>query len=182
MIAVLLTVHVLIVLGLIGVVLLQRSEGGALGMGGGGGGGGFMTGRGAANALTRTTSVLAALFFSTSMALALVGKRGESEASVIKELTSGSSAPAVETGPTPDASTDDLLKSLGVDDATAPAPAEERAPAPETVTDESPAAEESAPEQQAAPDTGAAAANEAEASSEAPADAAPETPAEEPQN
>ena len=179
MIAVLLTVHVLIVLGLIGVVLLQRSEGGALGMGGGGGGG-FMTGRGAANALTRTTSVLAALFFSTSMALALVGKRGESEASVIKELTSGASAPVVETGPTPEASTDDLLKSLGVDDSAAPAPAEESAPATDAV--ESPAAEESAPEQDAAPETGAAAANEADASTEAPADASPETPAEEPQN
>lgn len=62
MTAVILTFHVLIVLALIGLVLIQRSEGGALGMGGGGGGGGFMSGRGAANALTRTTSILAALF------------------------------------------------------------------------------------------------------------------------
>ncbi|MCB2098154.1 MAG: preprotein translocase subunit SecG, partial [Parvularculaceae bacterium] len=54
--AVLLTVHALIVLALIGVVLLQRSDGGALGLGGGGGG--FMSSRGAANVLTRTTSIL----------------------------------------------------------------------------------------------------------------------------
>ena len=55
---VIIVVHLFIVLALIGVVLLQRSEGG-LGLGGGGGGGGgFMTGRGQANALTRATAVL----------------------------------------------------------------------------------------------------------------------------
>ena len=52
MATVLLVIHIMIALALIGVVLLQRSEGGALGIGGGGGGG-FMTGRGAANFLTR---------------------------------------------------------------------------------------------------------------------------------
>ena len=67
-------IHLIIVLALIGVVLLQRSEGG-LGLGGGGGGGvsGFMTGRGQTNALTRATAVLATVFFLTSMVLVLDG-------------------------------------------------------------------------------------------------------------
>lgn len=75
MATVLLIVHVMIALALIGVVLLQRSEGGALGMGGGGGGGGFMTGRGAANFLTRVTAGLAAAFFTTSLILSLVASQ-----------------------------------------------------------------------------------------------------------
>lgn len=75
---VLIVVHLMIVLALVGSVLLQRSEGGALGMGGGGGsgGGGFMTGRGTANALTRTTAYLAAAFFATSIALAILASQG----------------------------------------------------------------------------------------------------------
>jgi protein translocase SecG subunit len=55
MITVLLLIHIMVAVGLVGVVLLQRSEGGALGIGGGGGG--FMTGRSAGNALTKTTAV-----------------------------------------------------------------------------------------------------------------------------
>ena len=69
----LLVIHVFLAIALIGVVLLQRSEGGALGsLGGGGGGGGmggFMTARGSANLLTRATAILAALFFVTSIVL-----------------------------------------------------------------------------------------------------------------
>lgn len=67
-------VHLIIVMALVGVVLLQRSEGGiGMGTGGGGGGaGGFMTGRGQANALTRATAILAALFFATSLFLAVL--------------------------------------------------------------------------------------------------------------
>jgi len=68
MITVILVIHLLIALGLVGVVLLQRSEGGALGIGGGGGG--FLTGRGTANLLTRTTTILAVMFFVTSLVLA----------------------------------------------------------------------------------------------------------------
>jgi len=110
MIPVILTIHTLIVLALIGVVLLQRSEGGALGMGSGGGGG-FMTGRGAANALTRTTSILAALFFATSLGLAIFAKAGESADEVIQELT-GDEAPVEDVLPaTP--TTDDLFEKLG---------------------------------------------------------------------
>lgn len=68
-----LVIHLIIALALIGVVLLQRSEGGALGIGGGGGGGAgnLFTARGAANALTRTTAWLAVAFFCTSIVLTI---------------------------------------------------------------------------------------------------------------
>ena len=69
MTSVLLVIHIMVAAALIAVVLLQRSEGGALGIGGGGG---FMTGRSAGNALTKTTAVLAAMFFATSLSLTLV--------------------------------------------------------------------------------------------------------------
>ena len=82
---VLISIHLIVVLGLIAVVLLQRSEGG-LGLGGGGSGGvsGFMTGRGQANALTRATAILAALFFATSMALAIMSHRGAAPRSILE--------------------------------------------------------------------------------------------------
>ena len=66
---VLIVVHLMIVLAMIGLVLLQRSEGGGLGMGGGGG---FMTTRGSTNMLTRTTAILAAAFFATSLVLSIL--------------------------------------------------------------------------------------------------------------
>jgi preprotein translocase subunit SecG len=84
MIAVLLVVHIMVAVALIGVVLLQRSEGGALGIGGGGGGG-FMTGRGAGNALTKTTAVLAAMFFATSMGLTMMAGRQTTPTSIFGE-------------------------------------------------------------------------------------------------
>jgi preprotein translocase subunit SecG len=69
-----LVIHLIIALALIGVVLLQRSEGGALGIGGGGGGGGgnLFSARGVGNALTRTTAYLAVAFFCTSIALTII--------------------------------------------------------------------------------------------------------------
>jgi preprotein translocase subunit SecG len=70
---VLLLIHVMVSVVLVGLVLLQRSEGGALGIGGGGGG--FMTGRSAGNALTKTTAVLAACFFATSLALSILASQ-----------------------------------------------------------------------------------------------------------
>ena len=84
MIAVITVVHLLIVLALIATVLMQRSEGGALGIGGGGGGGGggLFTSRGAGNALTRTTAVLAVCFFVTSLSLAYLS-RGDSDGSSV---------------------------------------------------------------------------------------------------
>jgi len=81
---VLLVVHVMIAVFLIGVVLLQRSEGGALGMGGGGQGG-VMTGRGAANLLTRTTAVLAAAFFGTSIVLAIMSGSHNTPTSILDQ-------------------------------------------------------------------------------------------------
>ena len=93
----LLIVHLLIAIALVATVMLQRSEGGALGMGGGGGG--LMTGRGAANFLTRTTAVLAALFFATSIALAFTAGRHQQPASIIDTPQPSSPAPAAPAQP-----------------------------------------------------------------------------------
>jgi len=71
--AVLIAIQVMVSIALVIVILLQRSEGGALGMGGGGAGlGGIFSPRGAADTLTRTTAILAVLFFVTSLALTLL--------------------------------------------------------------------------------------------------------------
>jgi preprotein translocase subunit SecG len=77
MMNVLLVLHLFVTLALIGVVLLQRSEGGGLGIGSSQGMGNFMTGRGTANLLTRTTAVLATLFMVLALTMALMG-RGQS--------------------------------------------------------------------------------------------------------
>jgi preprotein translocase subunit SecG len=92
--AVVVVIHIILAIGLIAVVLLQRSEGGALGIGGGGGMGGFMTGRGAANLLTRTTAILAAGFMITSLSLAILATRQSNERHSILDQPAGSSAPA----------------------------------------------------------------------------------------
>ena len=81
---VLIAFHLIVVLALIAVVLLQRSEGGALGIGGGGG---FMTGRGQANALTRATAILAALFFLTSLALTVMATLNRAPKSIFDGAT-----------------------------------------------------------------------------------------------
>ena len=73
LLGILLTIHILICIALIAVVLLQRSEGGALGMGGGSTG--FMTARGAGDLLTRTTWILGISFFVLSLALTLLAGR-----------------------------------------------------------------------------------------------------------
>jgi preprotein translocase subunit SecG len=96
---VLLVIHLLLALALIGVILIQRSEGGGLGIGGGGGtGGGFMTARGAANALTRTTAILAGLFMLTSLALAIIATRG-SERAQPRSLLDQAPAPTAPAAP-----------------------------------------------------------------------------------
>jgi len=74
MTTVLLIIHVFVTIALIGVVLIQRSEGGGLGIGTSQGMGSFMSGRGTANLLTRTTAILAAAFFALSLMLALLNK------------------------------------------------------------------------------------------------------------
>ncbi|MEQ8357831.1 MAG: preprotein translocase subunit SecG [Kiloniellaceae bacterium] len=103
---VLLVVHILLALALIGVVLLQRSEGGGLGIGGGSGGGGggmggFLTGRGTANLLTRTTAILAASFMVTSLLLTILAGTNEPR-SILDTLpseTSSEPAPAAPAAP-----------------------------------------------------------------------------------
>jgi preprotein translocase subunit SecG len=82
--AILIVVELLVAVALIVTVLLQRSEGGALGMGGGGSGlGGLFSPRGAADTLTRTTAILAALFFLTCLGLNLLALHGRDEKSFL---------------------------------------------------------------------------------------------------
>jgi len=97
MIAVILTIHILLCVALIGIVLLQRSEGG---LGGLGGGGGFMSARGTANLLTRVTAMLAAGFMITSLALTiLAGRTGPTRSILDSPL--GAPPPAVSPESTP---------------------------------------------------------------------------------
>jgi preprotein translocase subunit SecG len=93
MIILLFAVHVLIAIALVGVILLQKSEGGALGMGSGGMSG-FMTGRSTANLLTRATAILAAAFMMTSVLLVVMHNRERAPRSIIEQ-----GAPAAPTNP-----------------------------------------------------------------------------------
>src|SRR5438477_632121 len=109
MIVLLFVVHVFIAIALIGVVLLQKSEGGALGMGGGGMSG-FMTGRSTANLLTRTTTYLAIVFFATSIGLVMLSNSGRAPRSIVDEggpspLIPAPGAPATPAAPSPVAPT-----------------------------------------------------------------------------
>jgi preprotein translocase subunit SecG len=83
---VVIVIHLMLVLALIGVVLLQKSEGGGLGIGGGSG---FMTSRGTANVLTRATAILAGLFFVTSLTLSILAGINRKPTSIL----GGTSAP-----------------------------------------------------------------------------------------
>ncbi|MFN4355541.1 preprotein translocase subunit SecG [Parvibaculum sp.] len=84
MTTIILIIHLMLAVALVTTILLQRSEGGALGIGGGGDG--FMSGRGTANALTRTTAVLAVLFITTSLVLGILATRGGSSDSVLDRV------------------------------------------------------------------------------------------------
>ncbi len=123
--SVLIVIHILIVIALVAVVLLQRSEGGVLGSGGGSSN--FMTGRGQANALSRATAVLAALFFATSILMSIIAGWSRGPHSI---LTKGPTAPASQQAPQPINSGNilDQLKQLqgqsGPATPAAPAPAE----------------------------------------------------------
>ena len=103
MTTILLTVHILIAVALVGTVLLQRNEGGGLGIGGSSSGG-FMTARSTANLLTRTTAILAACFFATSIGLAILAGAGSKKTSIVDEVIDSTSelpapaAPQVPTG------------------------------------------------------------------------------------
>ena len=87
---VVIVIHLMIVAVMIGAVLLQKSEGGGLGMGGGAG---FMSSRGTANLLTRTTAVLAALFFVTSLFLSWNAGYEHKPSSLITQPASQPGAP-----------------------------------------------------------------------------------------
>lgn len=94
MASVLLIIHLLVTLTLIAVVLLQRSEGGGLGIGSSQGMGSFMSGRGTANLLTRATAVLGTLFFVLSLSLALLGRGTSQPASILDSPPPAATAPA----------------------------------------------------------------------------------------
>ncbi len=85
LIGVLLAINIVVCLGLIGVVLLQRSEGGALGMGGGNSGS-FMTARGAGDLLTRITWILFSIFLVISLVLTILTGRSNSGGSIVDRL------------------------------------------------------------------------------------------------
>lgn len=99
MTTVLMVVHIIIIVALIGFVLLQKSDGGgALGMGSSSSGG-FMTARGTANFLTRTTAILAALFFASTLILALVFKGSQKTKSILTQEVTTSAPTAPEAAP-----------------------------------------------------------------------------------
>lgn len=120
---VLLVIHLLVVIALVGVVLLQRSEGGVLGTGGGGG---FMTGRGQANALSRATAILATLFFATAILMSIMASWGRAPRSLLESAPASTTqgAPASPSQKAP-ASLLDQLKQMENQNGGAPA-----APAP----------------------------------------------------
>ncbi|SHF94864.1 preprotein translocase subunit SecG [Kaistia soli DSM 19436] len=136
---VIIVIHLMVVVALVAVVLLQRSEGGALGIGGGGG---FMSARGQANVLTRTTAILAGVFFLTSIALTLLTRYGDRPASILDRIQS-QSAPAT----TPASGQGGILDQLPArKDGTSAAPAAGGATtAPATGTTPAPATGTTAP-------------------------------------
>ena len=83
MITIVLIIHIILSVSLVTVVLLQRSEGGALGIGGSQSSG-FLSGRGAASALTRTTAILATAFIATSILLAILASSGNEKRSILE--------------------------------------------------------------------------------------------------
>ena len=90
---VVLTIHLILALALVGIVLLQRSEGGGLGMAGGGGDG-VLSSRSAATALTKMTWILAVGFIITSISLTIISAEKSAGSSIFDRL--GDSAPASE--------------------------------------------------------------------------------------
>ena len=113
MIKVVLVVHLIIAAAMIGIVLLQKSEGGALGIGGGGGSGGFLTGRGTANLLTRLTAGLALAFFITSLTLTIMAGGVDRSRSRFENAPAPAGAAKTD-GATTDGKSDGAAKSEGL--------------------------------------------------------------------
>jgi len=130
---ILLVIQIIICVALVGVILLQRSEGGALGMGGGTGG--FMTARGAGNLLTRTTAILATLFFIVSFGLTIFGNTQRSNSSVTDRVDINAATPpagaAAASAPTEPVTDPAAAAEEGpsLDDLAAPLPSDQPAPA-----------------------------------------------------
>ncbi|NGM21849.1 preprotein translocase subunit SecG [Roseomonas stagni] len=99
MTTVLLVLFLLVTLALIGVILVQRSEGGGLGIGSSQGLGSFMTGRGTANLLTRTTAILGTAFMALALVLAMLGKGQAPRGSILDAAPPAATAPAVPAAP-----------------------------------------------------------------------------------
>ena len=114
---VILVIHLVLALGLIGIVLLQRSEGGGLGIGGGGGGG-VMSSRGAATALGKLTWLFAVAFLGTSITLTVIAAKNAADSSVIDTL--GIQAPAAEGDAPALPDVTDLLPPSSADDSLTP--------------------------------------------------------------
>ena len=89
MTTIILIIHIIISVSIVGLVLMQRSEGGGLGIGGGNN---FMSARGTADLLTRATTILAVAFFCTSILLAMLAGYGKKSSSIIDEVTQESSS------------------------------------------------------------------------------------------
>jgi len=106
---VIIVIHLMLVLAPIGVVLLQRSEGGGLGIGSTGG---FMTSRGTANVLTRATAILAALFFLTSLLLSILAGVNRKPTSILGGDQSAPSSPGAPSAPPPLGGSGGLLNQL----------------------------------------------------------------------
>jgi len=122
---VIIVVHLMIVVVLIGAVLLQKSEGGGLGMGGAAG---FMSSRGTANLLTRTTAVLAVCFFATSLLLSWLASFERKPASIIGTQAPSQTQPAGGTPVTPPTSGGLLDTLKKADEQQKQAPATPQAP------------------------------------------------------
>ena len=173
---VLLVIYLMVVLALIGVVLIQRSEGGGLGVGGGSG---FMSARGTANALTRTTAILATLFFVLALAMSIYARYQPNATDVLERipgttnngngvldsLGGGQTTPSAPAAPAP------AVPSNGVPTGgDAPASTTPAAPAPAATAPATPAPTTTAP---AATTPSAPSSTTAPAAPAAPAPAAP---------
>jgi len=161
---VLIVIHLMIVLALVGVVLIQRSEGGGLGIGGGSG---FMSARGTANALTRTTAILATLFFITSLGLGILTRYESRPTDILNRIPAtsgqgngildslggqnGTAAPAAPAAPQSNNGVPTGGASAPAPAATAPAATAPAATSPAAPAATAPASTETAPAAPAAP-------------------------------
>src|ERR1700751_552694 len=99
MTTIVLVIHLLLAVAMIGVILIQKSEGGGLGMSGGGGMSGFMTGRSTHNLLTRARAILAAAFFANRIGLAIMAGPQRATRSIIEQSQPAPAAPAAPAEP-----------------------------------------------------------------------------------